>query len=868
MKANPLFVKIFGQLIDFKGVHTDGVFRINHAINSVFFEFFIDHKKELIILERHENGRKVLELLPSLQTISKHLSTLYSHWVSREDGTIYFRPIDAFKRNVSYVAASNSQVRSNELVIHEIPLQFRNSYWWSPQHCRFERLIDAKESQSYKVLSNFDKFIHVFVDDAKNIRFSMVRFNLDFVFDGSVLQLTQYRNYFLNTNPQSIKGIFQNFSHFLSLHSNDGLQDLSKILIPKGEVVVKERGKTAIALDEKLKAKEFCEFDVHPSLSDLRTQSLYSRLQLVLIYSLEGPKNNENYKMPNPAISLDYLRQCFVDRALTADELTALLSITKAKFLSVALLAQYYAYLNRMQGMLFTAKYNESAFAPFKFDLGHYRFMASNFNIYHPDEFLTFEEEAGIFGQVITKRFITAGSISLYESVIHPNSLAHFTEKIEEEMLGLLQQNPDEQPGVCSLLSLFTDNSEGLKRKFIADLEQSSDAYRSTKTNTLSYPCLACLDTLQGFLLETSQLKNRLEKYLTRIALRRDGKSDISFKLKLIGYQLHAPTLKNLLLASIDDELFQKLFHVGEYASIVRTELITFLKLCVLEDKLRRCILLAAAGSEDKLIRELECKRYWDPVLHPRWLCFEIEGQLQIRPEQYHIAKHLISQKAASSQLNMGLGKTRVIVPMLILEALDRKKDLIPRLQILSQLLREGIDFFHFHLTASILKIRVFEAPFHRQLLSNPTLNGVKREQWISLFAHFLSLKFNLSKRNSVIILSPEHRLSLLLNAIEFSKGFKSLPFLKTLNTIVSDDKFWDIFDEVDELLHFRYELVYSIGEEQLVPDAKIRCLAIQAVMRSIQKFTFKETVGIQSTTSSGEYDCGRVTFNLLIIAF
>ena len=70
-------------------------------------------------------------------------------------------------------------------------------------------------------------------------------------------------------------------------------------------------------------------------------------------------------------------------------------------------------------------------------------------------------------------------------------------------------------------------------------------------------------------------------------------------------------------------------------------------------------------------VQELMVHRTWDPLQHPEWLVFEAEGQLQIRPTQHWIANHLINhppdQPGAIDQLNMGEGKTRVILPMLAL---------------------------------------------------------------------------------------------------------------------------------------------------------------------------------------------------------
>ena len=69
--------------------------------------------------------------------------------------------------------------------------------------------------------------------------------------------------------------------------------------------------------------------------------------------------------------------------------------------------------------------------------------------------------------------------------------------------------------------------------------------------------------------------------------------------------------------------------------------------------------------------QELKVRRTWDAVQHPQWLAFEVEGQLQIRPAQHSVAQHLMANPGDIAQLNMGEGKTRVILPMLVLHWAD-----------------------------------------------------------------------------------------------------------------------------------------------------------------------------------------------------
>jgi hypothetical protein len=84
------------------------------------------------------------------------------------------------------------------------------------------------------------------------------------------------------------------------------------------------------------------------------------------------------------------------------------------------------------------------------------------------------------------------------------------------------------------------------------------------------------------------------------------------------------------------------------------------MELRVLEGKIDRCINFIKKGDQHKLIQELLCVRKFDSSSRPRWLVFEFEQGIMIRPEQFDLAMHLLDNPGSISQMNMGLGKTRV----------------------------------------------------------------------------------------------------------------------------------------------------------------------------------------------------------------
>ncbi|OLQ07951.1 hypothetical protein AK812_SmicGene8572 [Symbiodinium microadriaticum] len=169
----------------------------------------------------------------------------------------------------------------------------------------------------------------------------------------------------------------------------------------------------------------------------------------------------------------------------------------------------------------------------------------------------------------------------------------------------------------------------------------------------------------------------------------------------------------------------------------------------------RTCHALAQAKGQvyPLMLQELLVSRCWDVQAHPEWLVFEIEGGLQIRPVQYQVAKKLVDDPGSMVQLNMGEGKTRVILPVLILHWAGRDgagEPSLLRITALKSLLHELYDLKHRHLGASVLLRRVFVMPFHRDVRLRP--DAIKQ---------VISCLDFCRQSGGVVLVAPEHRLSL-----------------------------------------------------------------------------------------------------------
>ena len=267
------------------------------------------------------------------------------------------------------------------------------------------------------------------------------------------------------------------------------------------------------------------------------------------------------------------------------------------------------------------------------------------------------------------------------------------------------------------------------------------------------------------------------------------SKEIVLFNLLSFVNRVPVLTLQLLFRSVFDPNIFPELnpfAKTRESATIFQKTAILYLELCVLQDKLKRIgILLDSGAANSKIVQELSTTRQWSSLEHPRWLVFEAEGMLQIRNQQYEMARHLIKTQNAISQLNMGLGKTRVILPLIVLHWIDSENQKMITALFISPLIREAHDYMHRYLTASVLAVTIFEQPFNRDI----QLDALKVKKLIKSAQMIVN-------QQGLMILAPEYRLSLALKRLEYENlGITELVAL--LDRLFVELKGFDIFDEV-----------------------------------------------------------------------
>ena len=360
-------------------------------------------------------------------------------------------------------------------------------------------------------------------------------------------------------------------------------------------------------------------------------------------------------------------------------------------------------------------------------------------------------------------------------------------------------------------------------RAMFEELQLSWDSYHSRCKPQLQTEPTTLLVTFQTLLREVSSRRDEVEKYMwDGVANATSGMYD---RLLSLANFLPLLTVGDIVRCGFDraslHTLAPKLSETSR--ELVRKGIYTYMELCVLEDKVERLIWQARHSGEVSntiLIDELMNTRQWQSAQYPYWLSFEVEGRLQIRHEQFVIARHLINGPGTVCQLNMGRGKTRVILPMLFLFYAQNRPSRVVRANFLSPLLSEARQFMHRYLSATSASLGVFEQPFHRTIDLDPRRLEFIRDSLVEL-----------KRLGGIQMVAPEHRMSLELKRLALGNDDSTV---EMLDEILGRDQFVDVLDECDAILHHKYHLVYAVGIPNPLGNGMERWMATEAVLRVV----------------------------------
>lgn len=229
------------------------------------------------------------------------------------------------------------------------------------------------------------------------------------------------------------------------------------------------------------------------------------------------------------------------------------------------------------------------------------------------------------------------------------------------------------------------------------------------------------------------------------------------------------------------------------------------------------------------LLHELENGDHteWNPRENPEWLLLECESEIMIRPTQTQIARQMIQppdSRNAVMQLNMGEGKSSVIVPIVSTALADGSK-LVRVIAAKAQAKQ-----MHQMLVAKLsglLDRPVYQLPFSRDI-------ELDTEKAVAI--HQLLLQCQ--NEGGVLLVQPEHLLSLQLMELELELSDHS----SISQQIMQVRKFFDnasrdIVDESDENFSVKFELTYTLGKQQALEHSPYRWIIVQEVLSLVRRF-------------------------------
>ena len=188
------------------------------------------------------------------------------------------------------------------------------------------------------------------------------------------------------------------------------------------------------------------------------------------------------------------------------------------------------------------------------------------------------------------------------------------------------------------------------------------------------------------------------------------------------------------------------------------------------------------------------------------------------------------SNNSTILQLNMGEGKSHVIVPLVATALADSSK--LVRVVVLKPLAGQ---MFHLLVEriSGLANRRIFYLPFSRDV----TMNIEQIQRIHHLFQECARVQ-------GVLVAQPEHILSFRLMVIDRTLssgspiGQVARKLQETQEWLSSTSR--DILDESDELLHVRYQLIYTMGQQQSLYGGQDRWTTTQKVFDLVRRYVRK----------------------------
>ncbi|KAF9235920.1 hypothetical protein BU15DRAFT_89398 [Melanogaster broomeanus] len=360
--------------------------------------------------------------------------------------------------------------------------------------------------------------------------------------------------------------------------------------------------------------------------------------------------------------------------------------------------------------------------------------------------------------------------------------------------------------GLRNLISaLWVNANTPFQHKYVDDLHDSAEQFGAEMT-------LAVHGTTKQARAEAEILLQRLyvqcrDNYFRGLDVLKEALSPISMDEHASVYQSGQwPRITT-------GALFQCLASTStiELPEDWKSSLISLVILCLDLQRSRRLLRLVMGNPQEEFFKELEnagCEG-WNAEQHPDWLLIQLQGNFLVRRVQ------------ASSGQNTG--KSSVIVPIIV-AALANGDQLIrvvvPK-ALTAQMFQLLVDRLGGLTNRRIYLFAVLTFPGDESLKGQRAPRDLGRMQ----------------RERGILVVHPDHVLSLKLMSVEKQLDENNQvagELLKLQKWLHSHAR--DILDESDEILHVRYQLVYTMGLQRHVEGFPERWTTTQQILGLVKK--------------------------------
>ncbi|CAE6448122.1 unnamed protein product [Rhizoctonia solani] len=259
----------------------------------------------------------------------------------------------------------------------------------------------------------------------------------------------------------------------------------------------------------------------------------------------------------------------------------------------------------------------------------------------------------------------------------------------------------------------------------------------------------------------------------------------------------------------------------------------------------QRLIALAESDNTAEFYKELDLASDEEDTdsNNPDWLLVQIDSNFALRAVQRQVAKEMISpslHKNTVLQLNMGEGKSSVIVPVIASSLADSSR--LVRVVVLKPLWRQMFDLLVNRLSG-LSNRRIYYLPFGRHI----EIDSSSAQKLRRFYEECM-------REGGILLAQPEHILSFKLMGIDRLISWGNSSDTEVANSLRNIQKWLkantrDILDESDEILHVRYQLVYTVGDQQPLDDHPDRWTTTQQLLHlaagHIEQFQQKYANGL-----------------------